>query len=177
MNDAFLYVSSAKYFWDILHIRYGETNGVMIFNLKKEIISTIQGNRSITEYLTELQKLWDELKSLRPIPVCCCDAAKIITRHQDTDDFVPFFMGLNSEHEAIKDQILLLDPFPNINKAYSMVLKVERRKRKTQNSDVFDNSAMMSKEGYQKKYNGKGDNVDNKKIYKSNLQCDYCKSK
>lgn len=126
MNDAFLYASSTKDLWDILQIRYRETNGVLIFNLKKKISSTIQAERTVTEYLTELQKLWDELRSLRPLPVCSSEAMTKITEHQDTNDLIQFLMGLNPEYEEVKDQILLLDPLPNINKAYSMVLKVEK---------------------------------------------------
>lgn len=177
MNDAFLYVSSAKHLWDILHIRYGETNGVLIFNLKKEISSTMQGNRSVTEYLTELQKLWDELRSLRPLPAWSCEALEKLTEHQDTDDLVQFLMGLNNEYEAVKDQILLLDPLPNVSKAYSMVLKVERQKKKNQQNDIFENSIMLSKEDYQRSYSGKADIYEGKRVDKSKLSCEYCRAK
>ena len=42
-----------------------------------------------------------------------------------------FFMHLNDEYEAIRGQILLLDPLPTVNKAYSMIQRVERQRHVT----------------------------------------------
>ncbi|KAL0298884.1 UNVERIFIED_CONTAM: hypothetical protein Sradi_6548200 [Sesamum radiatum] len=37
-------------------------------------------------------------------------------------------MGLNDTYDNIRNQILVMDPFPSLNKAYSMVLRVERQR-------------------------------------------------
>ena len=39
-----------------------------------------------------------------------------------------FFMGLNEEYNHSKDQILMMDPLPYVNKVYSLVLKIEKQR-------------------------------------------------
>lgn len=41
---------------------------------------------------------------------------------------IQFLMGLNDGYEVVKSQILLLDPFPTINKAYDMIQRVEKQR-------------------------------------------------
>ena len=47
-----------------------------------------------------------------------------------------FLMHLNDEYEAIRGQILLLDPLPTVNKAYSMIQRVERQRHVTNTTTV-----------------------------------------
>jgi len=42
-----------------------------------------------------------------------------------------FLMHLNDEYESIRGQILLLDPLPNVNKAYAMIQRVETQRQVT----------------------------------------------
>lgn len=37
-------------------------------------------------------------------------------------------MGLNESYDAIRSQILVMDTLPSLNKAYSMVLRVEKQR-------------------------------------------------
>ena len=45
-------------------------------------------------------------------------------------------MHLNDDYEVIRGQILLLDPLPTVNKAYSMVQGVERQRHVTHTTAV-----------------------------------------
>lgn len=55
-------------------------------------------------------------------------------------------MGLNDTHDMIKNEILVLDPLPYVNKAYSMILRVEKQKNVYTNfSENFDNSVMLAR--------------------------------
>ena len=40
-------------------------------------------------------------------------------------------MHLDEKYDAIREQLLLMDPLPDLNKAYSMVVKVEKQKQLT----------------------------------------------
>jgi len=40
-------------------------------------------------------------------------------------------MHLNDEYESVKIQIVLLDPLPNVNKAYAMIQRVEKQRQVT----------------------------------------------
>ncbi|XP_037491658.1 uncharacterized protein LOC119369368 [Jatropha curcas] len=70
--EAFLYYQTSKDLWNELSTRYGESNGPMIYQIKKDISVTVQGNQTVANYYTKLKKFWDELACLRPIPKCIC---------------------------------------------------------------------------------------------------------
>ena len=40
-----------------------------------------------------------------------------------------FLMGLYDGYDRVRSQILLFDPLPSVNKAYSMLLKVESQRQ------------------------------------------------
>ncbi|KAK4388519.1 Retrovirus-related Pol polyprotein from transposon RE2 [Sesamum angolense] len=44
-------------------------------------------------------------------------------------DLSVFLMGLNEEYDTVRSQILVTEPLPSINKAYSMILRVERQRQ------------------------------------------------
>jgi len=94
-----------------------------------------------------------------------------------------FLMHLNEEYEAIRGQILLLDPLPTVNKAYSMIQRVEKQRHVTNsvgiprevaasvnrtnisnNGEIEDASAFFAKNKTKK---------DLRKI-KSSKFCDHC---
>lgn len=45
---------------------------------------------------------------------------------------VQFLMDLNDAYDSIKGQILLLELLPNVNRAYAMVLQVEKQREVNQ---------------------------------------------
>lgn len=38
-----------------------------------------------------------------------------------------FLMGLHSNYDNVKDQILLMDPLPTLDKVYSMLSRIEKQ--------------------------------------------------
>lgn len=38
-------------------------------------------------------------------------------------------MGLNNSYGHAKNQILIMDPLPSVNKAYSIILRVEKQRQ------------------------------------------------
>lgn len=73
---------------------------------------------------------------------------------------------------------MLHDPLPGVDKAYSMVLQVGKHKRVSKSSeDLFDKSAMLSKDFFQRKFAPKYEKNDNKKVDKSHLICEVFKGK
>lgn len=106
--------------------RYSEGDGVQLYDIRKAISNTRQGNLTVTQYFTKLQKLWDELSSLRPLPVCSCEASKKLDEQKQEDKLIQFLMGLNEGFENIRSSILVMEPLLDIEKAYSMVTKVEK---------------------------------------------------
>uniref|UniRef100_A0A2C9U155 Retrotransposon Copia-like N-terminal domain-containing protein n=1 Tax=Manihot esculenta TaxID=3983 RepID=A0A2C9U155_MANES len=76
----------------------------------------------------ELWQLWDELANIVPILACICGSEKLATKIHNANHLMQFLMGLNDTFDQVRSQVLLLDPLPTVNKAFSMVLRVESRK-------------------------------------------------
>jgi len=72
---------------------------------------------------------------LSEVPVCncvtSCIAIKKTVELEQRRKLMQFLMHLNEDYDIVRGQILLLDPFPTVNKAYSMIQMVEKRKQVT----------------------------------------------
>ncbi|XP_057989145.1 uncharacterized protein LOC131172214 [Hevea brasiliensis] len=132
ITQRILWIDKAIDVWKDLKERFAQDNILRISDLQEEIFSLKQGDSSVTEYFTELKILWDEFINFKPLPVCSCPNRSIcgaivkIKKYQDHDYVIRFLKGLNEQFGTIKSQILLLDPFPSINKAFSLVIQQER---------------------------------------------------
>ncbi|KAH9650422.1 protein kinase domain-containing protein [Citrus sinensis] len=71
--------------------------------------------------------LWDELNSLQQVGPCTCANAKTVNQLQQLDRAMEFLQDLHDRYAATRSQILLMDPFPNANKIYSLVRQEEKQ--------------------------------------------------
>ena len=62
---------------------------------------------------------------VKPLPNYSCGASKAISEFSEENKLMQLFMGLHDGYDQVRSQILLLDPLPSVNKAYSMILRVE----------------------------------------------------
>lgn len=130
--EAFLYVNNAKELWDELRERFGECNGPLLYQLQREISTVTQGSMTVAQYFTKLKKYWDELACLTLVPECTCGSAKVISEALDSNKLIQFLMGLSDVYDPIRGQLLLMEPLPNVNRAYSMILRVEKQREVNQ---------------------------------------------
>jgi hypothetical protein len=47
--------------------------------------------------------------------------------YKDNDQVIRFLKGLNEQYRAVRSQIMLMDPLPNIGKVYSLLVQKERQ--------------------------------------------------
>ncbi|KAL0364197.1 UNVERIFIED_CONTAM: Retrovirus-related Pol polyprotein from transposon RE2 [Sesamum angustifolium] len=99
--EGFMYTKSSRSLWLDLEERYGRCNGPRLYQLQREITVLSQGNMTVEAYYTKRRRLWDELE---------------------------FLMGLGEMFDHVRHQLLVMDPIPSVNRAYSMVQSVERQK-------------------------------------------------
>nr|GEW00252.1 hypothetical protein [Tanacetum cinerariifolium] len=93
----------------------------------------------VAAYFNKLKKCWDELHNLNGVPVCSCGKMKECTCNlvdkfleiEGRSRLVRFLMKLDNDYESIRNQILPMDPLPNVNKAYYIVQQVEKKKQMT----------------------------------------------
>ncbi|XP_058783503.1 uncharacterized protein LOC131658196 [Vicia villosa] len=129
--QSILWIENAADMWIELKERFYHGDVFRISDLQEEICTLKQGDTSISSYYTKLKILWQELDNFRPIPTCdcdptCCAITKIRT-YRDSDQVIRFLKGLNDQYAAIRSQIMLMDPLPNICKVYSLLVQQERQ--------------------------------------------------
>ncbi|GAU21388.1 hypothetical protein TSUD_32170 [Trifolium subterraneum] len=106
---------------------------IRISELQQEIYSLRQDNRSVSEFYSELKQLWEELELYLPIPQCICrnrctcEAMHSAHNNHTLMHTIRFLTSLNDQFTIVKSQILLIDPLPQMNKVFSMVLQHERQ--------------------------------------------------
>nr|GFA20774.1 hypothetical protein [Tanacetum cinerariifolium] len=94
-----------------------------------------QGN--LYAYFNKLKKCWDELYNLNGVLVCpfgkmqecSCNMVEKFLEIEGRSKLVQFLMKLNDDYELVRNQILVMDSLPNVNKAYYIVQQVEKKKQ------------------------------------------------
>ncbi|KAK9116142.1 hypothetical protein Sjap_015089 [Stephania japonica] len=95
---------------------------------------------------------------------------------ESTDRLMQFLMRLHDVFNHVRNQILVLDPLPSINKAYSMILRVEKQKEvNVAFAPHLESVMLVQNSGVGFKGISKGS--FKKFTNKEDLFCDYCKKK
>jgi len=83
----------------------------------------------VSEYFTKLKGLWDELGACLQLPTCNCAKEYNFSKHQEAEKVHQFLMGLDStQFGVVRSNILAIEPLPNLNKVYAMILREESQK-------------------------------------------------
>lgn len=112
--------------------------------MKKELNESIQEVNDIASYITKLKRVWDELDSLssniKCICMCVCEGKSKLQKSLEDQRIIQFLMGLNEVYSHARGNILMMNPLPSINLAYSMLLQDENQRESyvnpTNNSTV-----------------------------------------
>ncbi|KAL2230856.1 UNVERIFIED_CONTAM: hypothetical protein Sindi_1680000 [Sesamum indicum] len=177
--EAFLYADSARDLWVELEMRFGESNGPLLYQIEREIASISQNHMSVAGYFTKLKKLWDELGTLDPLPVCTCGTSKKLADRAASHQLIQFLMGLSDAYDHVRNQILLMDPLPTAAKAYSMVHRVEKQREDNSGIAEIEKEGVMAAQVFEprKQTNAKGNFKKWGQVDKRQLQCDYYKKR
>ncbi|XP_014506219.1 uncharacterized protein LOC106765970 [Vigna radiata var. radiata] len=133
--ESVIYVEEAKELWDELKERFSKGDYFKISDLLQDIHSIKQGERTVNQFFTDLKILWEELETLRPIPnctcsvPCSCELSKVFLKYREVEHVICFLKGLNDNYNTVRTQILLMEPLPNINCVFSLIMQQERQGR------------------------------------------------
>jgi len=131
ISSSILFGDSAFEVWKDLEERYQQSNSPRIFQLKRELMNTIQESKSVGMYFTKLKGVWEELCNFRPncsCGKCTCGGVKDLNAFFQHEYVVQFLMGLNETFTHTRGQVLLMDPIPTINKVFAMVSQEEKQR-------------------------------------------------
>ena len=148
LQSSVMYVHTARDLWINMHDRFSQPNAPRFFEVQKEILKLSQGQISVSSYFTRFKILWDELVNYQAFPTCTCtctcDSKKSQLDAQKKDQVFRFLMGLNDSYANLRSQILITEPFPGINKVYSLILQEEKRRQIGQVDMVLEPTALYA---------------------------------
>ena len=120
--------------WKDLCDCFEQSNGPRIFQLRRDLINHVQNQQSVSVYFTKLKALWEELSNFHPVcscGKCSCGGVQNLNAYFQMEYVMSFLMGLNDSFAQIRAQLLLLDPIPQMNNVFSLVLQEERQRSVT----------------------------------------------
>ncbi|KAJ0099873.1 hypothetical protein Patl1_21231 [Pistacia atlantica] len=126
--NGIVYATSAHLVWRDLQERFDKINGSRIFQIHREIVTLVQGTHSISTYFSKLKLLWDEYSSIIQLPTCECSMSKTYVNYMQNQKLLQFLMGLNETYLHARSQILMMNPLPSVNQAYSMLVTEESQR-------------------------------------------------
>ncbi|XP_072084519.1 uncharacterized protein [Arachis hypogaea] len=133
-----------------------------VAELQEELFSMRQGDSNVTAYYTKLKSIWEDLNNFRPIPnfktcefLCSC-GLDVIRQYRREDYTTQFLRGLNDQYSIMRLQLMLMNPMPDINAAFSMLTQQERQFGDTQESKVFFNKTNFGLQLSDERNRGKG---------------------
>ncbi|XP_075500176.1 uncharacterized protein LOC142538761 [Primulina tabacum] len=124
ISASILFSDIAVEIWQDLHERFQQSNDPRIFELRRALFKHTQDQNFVAVYFTKLKTLWDELSNFRPACTCgkySCGGVKSLESFHHQEHIIMFLLGLNDSFSQIRRQLLLMDPFPLINKIFALV--------------------------------------------------------
>ena len=128
LRSSVAFVDGAQEIWCELRERFAQQNGPRIYELKRALNNLTQGEDTSSVYYGKLKTLWDELAVYESIPPCSCGNMATLTERYQRDCVIQFLMGLNDSYSNIRDQVMMLEPLPAVNKMLSDIQQQERQR-------------------------------------------------
>jgi len=110
-----MFFNSAKEIWNAMEQTYSKAKyAAQIYDVKVKIVTAKQGNKTVTEYANHLKSLWMELYHYRVIQAKCSDDSAVLKEHIEQDRVYDFLVGLNSNFDQVRIQILGKERFQGL---------------------------------------------------------------
>jgi hypothetical protein len=171
ISQSLAYTDSAAQAWGDLKARFSRADRVRVSSLQREIYALRQDSSTVTEFFTKLKGMWEELLLYRPIPNCTCTyrcvcESMINAKKFREEDLVLLFLTcLNDHYSMVRSQILLMEPFPQLNSAFGMIIQHENLNILDNNDDQTSVSVNLAKKAYGK---------NSYPSFKSDKMCTHC---
>ena len=90
-----------------------------------------QEDQDIANFFNKARKAWDEFAAVGASPRCTCSKCecqvnKKLQNYDQEQRIIQFLMGLNESYTAVRGNILMISPFPNLSQVYSLLVQEER---------------------------------------------------
>ncbi|KAK9750636.1 hypothetical protein RND81_02G209700 [Saponaria officinalis] len=194
ISESLSYVTSSKQLWEELNERFNQSNVPHLYQLRKEVTQIFQGDSFVAEYYSKLRIIWEDMRSLKPLPecscgvlaTCTCNLLKKIVERDNKNNLIDFPMGLDRKYEHLRGQILAMDPLPSVNQAFAKVHQAEVQKKITISNAMIDMDSVSmvasqhhvsdhhSVGGYNNAANTWKKDAKRPKLERFSYHCDFC---
>ena len=125
--EGIIHAKTAREVWVDLRDQFSQKNAPAVFQIQKSIDTMSQGTMTVVAYFTKIKALWDELETYRSPLTCNQRQAHLEQREEDR--LMQFLMGLNESYKAVRSNILMMSPLPNVRQAYSLIVQEEMQRQ------------------------------------------------
>ncbi|KAL0406343.1 UNVERIFIED_CONTAM: hypothetical protein Slati_3948200 [Sesamum latifolium] len=123
--ESFMYCATSRELWIAIQVRYGRSNGPMIYQLQREISTVSQQDLDLTTYLTKATKLWNELSCLKPAPRF--EKQRMVQTELEVNSSNVAYQKKGKEFFAnvdVKEESIIPGPSRNVSDMMAELLKV-----------------------------------------------------
>nr|XP_029146270.1 uncharacterized protein LOC114924845 [Arachis hypogaea] len=174
--------NNASDLWRDLRRRYYQGDKFRVAELQEELFQLKQRDASITAYYTKLKSIWKDLDNFRPVPNCescdsiCSCGLKVMREYRREDHTTRYLRGLNEKYSVPRSQLMLMDPLPDIDTAFSILTQQERKFNESQETKIFLNKATPNFNDDRNKGRGRGRGRSNAtgRGRGNRMQCTFC---
>lgn len=106
---------------------------IRVAQLQQKIADLKQGNRKILDYFHLYERFVGKLDLNRLMPQCTCPIhCTCLAMHnakgfRAEDKMIQFLISLNEDYQRVASHVVLMDPLPQINRVFSMIMQQERK--------------------------------------------------
>ena len=125
--EGIIHAKTAREVWVDLRDQFSQKNAPAVFQIQKSIATMSQGTMTVAAYFTKIKALWDELETYRSPLTYNQRQAHLEQREEDR--LMQFLMGLNESYKAVRSNILMMSPLPNVRQAYSLIVQEEMQRQ------------------------------------------------
>ncbi|CAL4899678.1 unnamed protein product [Urochloa decumbens] len=125
---------TAKEMWDYLQGRYQQSSSALRYSLRQNLHHLQQQDMSIEEYYIAFNKTSSQIDSMIPKPPSLCTTCPTCNpawaardKHDQQDTMFDFVMGLRSDFEPIRVQLLGRPTLPTLSETLSALMAEETR--------------------------------------------------
>ena len=150
IKQCILFINSACEVWTQLEKRFLLSNGSRKYKLNKDLFALRQNKMKVHDYFTTISSLWEEIESMTTLPVVTTVALDVTTfitaieTQKAESRLFQFLNGLDDTYATLRSQLLMQNPLPSVESAYSAVQQEDSQKYLF-NVPELDVSAMYGK--------------------------------